>query len=353
LALGLFGGSVASAAAQGTDATPPGEDTTGSLAVSAFLSDQVSVPTITFASTNNAEDAGADYADANFELYINGDTAALPWATFNTAGGAVVVDAIPAGTHLLVLVTDEGPNYAWDVTITNASTAVVTVLIPTGELPGDSSTGSLVLTSYAAANVPSPEFFVSAPINVPPAPPEEFPASADDAYDIPYTGAYVVDREFLIFLNNDTSSVPLVLQTINGTALFDQLPSGTHTIMDAQTGYSDVFSIEAGFVTTVVAVFPEGAGDSGDWDGDPDTDAPDGDDDGSDDGDDDGSDDGDDGDDDGSSDGSSNGGGNVSKLPSTGQGGSTTDSSAIVMLLGAMSLVALAGGFAWRQRRSA
>jgi len=44
----------------------------------------------------------------------------------------------------------------------------------------------------------------------------------------------------------------------------------------------------------------------------------------------------------------------VSVLPSTGQGADAgTSGSAIVLLLGAMSLVALTAGFAWRQRRTA
>ena len=48
------------------------------------------------------------------------------------------------------------------------------------------------------------------------------------------------------------------------------------------------------------------------------------------------------------------GGAGVTALPSTGQGADAgTSSSAIVLLFGAMSLVALAAGFAWRQRRTA
>lgn len=358
LALGLFGGSVTSVAAQGTDATPPGESCVGSLGVSAFLSDQVSVPTITFATaSDHADDEGADYVVANFELYINGDLSADPFATFSTDnGGAVVIDGIPAGTHTLVYLADEGPDYAWDVTIATcvdggeAGFTVVTVLLPNGELPGVSDTGSLVVSCYAAEQVASTEFYVSAPINVPPAAPEEFPASADGAFDLPYTGAYVVDRELLVYLNADFSSVPIVLQCVDGTVLLDDIPSGTHAIVDAQTGFSDLFSIESGFITTVVVVFPEGTGDTGGAP-DPDTEEPDGSDGGSADGSADGSDDGSsDGSDGGSADGD---GGSVTSLPSTGQGGNTTDSSAIVLVLGAMSLVALAGGFAWRQRRSA
>ena len=48
------------------------------------------------------------------------------------------------------------------------------------------------------------------------------------------------------------------------------------------------------------------------------------------------------------------GGKGVSVLPSTGQGADAgTSGSAIALLLGAMSFVALAAGFAWRQRRAA
>jgi len=42
----------------------------------------------------------------------------------------------------------------------------------------------------------------------------------------------------------------------------------------------------------------------------------------------------------------------VSSLPNTGQGSSSSNGSTIVLLFGAMSLVALAAGFAWRQRRA-
>jgi len=44
----------------------------------------------------------------------------------------------------------------------------------------------------------------------------------------------------------------------------------------------------------------------------------------------------------------------VSALPSTGQGDAAgTSASGIVLLFGAMSLIALVIGFAWRQRRVA
>ncbi len=46
-------------------------------------------------------------------------------------------------------------------------------------------------------------------------------------------------------------------------------------------------------------------------------------------------------------------GGTVTTLPSTGQGNAGGNGGTIVLLLGALSLVTLAGGFAWRQRRAA
>jgi hypothetical protein len=350
LALGLFGGTVAGASAQ--DGTPPADSTVGSLSVAAFTSDQVAVPTITegYATADNEE--GAGFTEASFELYINGDRTADPWWTFTTTdGNAQVNDFVPVGVHELVLVdsTFDSPySYVWDVEIFAGTGTFVTVLIPTGETPGISNSGSLVLSSYGADQVGNTKFLVSEPINIEPQAPvdENLGFAEDDLADAGYAGAYTVDREFLIYINGDTNSAPLGLQTIGGTALYDNLPAGTHTLADAQTGVSISFTIAQGSVTTVVAIFPEGTGDSGDPDGDRDTEAP-GADDGADDGDDDGDDDGANGDDDGGDTGG------VSKLPSTGQGGNSTDSSAIVLLLGAMSLVALAGGFAWRQRRSA
>jgi MYXO-CTERM domain-containing protein len=351
LALGLFGGTVASASAQGTPATPPADSGVGSVTIAAFWSEQVAVPTLTEGSASAFDDSGigAGFIEATFSIYINQDTSSTPFATVTTTGGdAKVIDGVPVGLHTLTFDGAEGwespYSYSWTIEVFEGAGTFLTVLVPWGEAPGFSDTGSLVLSSYAADQLDSPEFLVSAPINVLPQEPAEFPAQADDEFDIPYTGAYTVDREFLVYLNGDLASVPLVMQTIGGTDLLDGLPEGTHVLRDAQSGYSISFDIAQGSVTTVVAIFPEGFGNSGNADGDRDTEAPgqgdddaDGDDDGADDGDDDGDDDG----------------GDVTKLPSTGQTGGGTDSSAIVLVLGAMSLVALAGGFAWRQRRSA
>jgi hypothetical protein len=344
LALGLFGGTVASASAE--DATPPSDSGVGSVTIAAFWSEQVAVPTLTEGSASAYSDAGigAGFIEATFSIYINQDTSSAPWATVTTTNGdAQVIDAVPVGTHTLTFDGAEGfespYSYAWTIDVFEGAGTFLTVLVPWGDAPGFSDTGSLVLSSYAADQVITPQYLVSAPIQVDPQSPEEFPAVADDAYDIPYTGAYTVDREFRVYLNEDTASVPYVIQTIGGTTLLDGLPEGTHTLVDAQSGYSTSFSIAQGSVTTVVAVFPEGFGDSGNADGDRDTEAPGA---GDDDGDDDGSSD-DDGDDDGG----------VTTLPSTGQTGNGSESSTLVLVLGAMSLVALAGGFAWRQRRQA
>lgn len=70
--------------------------------------------------------------------------------------------------------------------------------------------------------------------------------------------------------------------------------------------------------------------------------------------DDNGADDGDDADDDGvGASGDDDGDGAVSSLPSTGQGGNGgASSSAILLLFGAISLVALTAAYAWRQQRT-
>jgi MYXO-CTERM domain-containing protein len=347
LALGLFGGTVASASA--APATPPADSGVGSVSIAAFWSEQVAVPTLTEGSASATGDAGigAGFVEATFSIYINEDTSSNAFATVTTSGGdAKVIDGVPVGDHTLTFDGAEGYDspysYSWTITVTEGYGTFLTVLVPWGEAPGFSDTGSLVLSSYAADQVTEAQYLVSAPINVLPQSPEEFPATADGDYDLPYAGAYTVDREFYILLNEDANSVPIWMQTIGGTDLEDGLPEGTHSLVDAQSGLATAFSIEQGSVTTVVAVFPEGFGDTGDWDDDPDTESPDGGA-GEDDGDDDGSDDGDDG----------AAGGDVTKLPSTGQTGNGSDSSTLVLILGAMSLVALAGGFAWRQRRTA
>jgi hypothetical protein len=351
LALGLFGGTVATASAD--DATPPADSSVGSLSVAAFTSDQVSVPTITEGYATADNEGGAGFTEASFELYINGDTSSDSWWTFTTTdGNAQVNDFVPVGVHTLILTDsswDSPYSYAWDVEVFAGTGTFVTVLIPSGETPGISNSGSLVLSSYGADQVGNTKFLVSDPINIAPQAPidQNLGFAEDDLADAGYAGAYTVDRQFLIYVNGDTNSAALSLQTIGGTALYDNLPAGTHVLADAQTGESISFTIASGSVTTVVAVFPEGYGDTGEP-GDRDVDAPGADDDGADTGDDNG-----DGDDDGGKADGGNTGGGVSKLPSTGQGGNSTDSSAIVMILGAMSLVALAGGFAWRQRRTA
>lgn len=345
LALGLFGGSAAGVAAQ-DDATPVSG--VSSVTVSAFLSDAVFAPVLAGAFTASA-DEGSVPADVSFSIYLNGDTAAIPYATGNTGDGAVVFDAVPYGTHTITLDDYElyGQTYSWDFVLDSGSGAFLTFLIPDGETPGLSDVSSLVLSSYAADQVEEATWYVSDPISY--APPAGGAVELDEVLasagvDIPYTGAYVVDREFYIYANGDTSSIPYVIQTSGGVASLNALPSGTHLIVDAQTGEGVEAEVLVGSVTVVTAVFPEGTGDTGNSDGDPDTEAPGQ---GSTSGDDSGSDDS------GSGSGSgSTSGGSVSKLPSTGQG-SSTESSTIVLILGAMSLVALAGGFAWRQRRSA
>jgi LPXTG-motif cell wall-anchored protein len=351
LALGLFGGSAVNVAAQDDDGTPPASGfETQSVTVSAFISNAVFVPTLTGGFT--AADDAAVAADVSFSIYLNGDLDATPFATGNTSGGAVVFDAVPFGTHTITLDDYElyGQSYSWDFQLDDANAAFLTFLIP-GDNPGNSDISSLVLTSYAADQVDEPTFYISEPIDQDP--PDGGAVELDEVVanagiDIPFTGAYVVDRLFYVYANGDQQSIPYSVQTIGGVGVLNALPTGTHLVTDAQTGVGVDVAVADNAVTVVTAVFPEGTGDSGDSDGDPDTEAPgqgnDGDDDG--DGSDDGDDDGDD-----SGDGSTSGG-DVSKLPSTGQG-SSTESSTIVMILGAMSLVALAGGFAWRQRRTA
>lgn len=360
MALGLFGGGAVAASAQGitncqdttsvncgwdNDGTPtsPGS---GSLGVSAFLSDQVSVPTITYFQASANADGGAEFTEADFSLYLNGDFGAEPWYSFTTTNGdAVVIDNIPTGDHhKLVYYPSDGSNaYSWTIRIDANQLTSVTLLIPDGTFSGNVSTGSVVVTSYAfqSSTDTTPRWWTAVVNN-----PNQGAVGADlvaAPVDAKYSGAYLVDRQFTININGGGSG--LNLQTDGGVALFDKLPAGDHKITDSQTGYSTWFHIDAGSITTVTVVFPEGYGDTGSATGDKDTESPDG-------GDktDTGSDSSSDG---GNNNGSNGGGGKVSSLPSTGQGSNSSDSSTLVLILGAMSLVALAGGFAWRQRRTA
>lgn len=350
LALGLFGAAASSASAQedtdfGKTGTPT-EAGSGSLAVSAFLSDQVSVPTITYFQATANADGGAEFTEADFALYLNGNFSAEPWYTFSTTNGdAVVIDNIPTGAnHQLVYYPADGSNaYSWTIRIDKGQLTSVTLLIPDGTFSGNVSTGSVVVSSYAfqSSTDTTPRWWTAVVNN-----PNQGAVDANDLVTAPvdakYSGAYLVDRQFTININGGGTG--LNLQTDGGVALFDKLPPGTHTITDTQTGYSSTFDIEAGSITTVTVVFPEGYGNTGSTDGDKDTEDPDGSDSAADSGSDTGSDSGSD---------TGNGGGKVSSLPSTGQGSSSSDSSTLVLILGAMSLVALAGGFAWRQRRTA
>jgi hypothetical protein len=350
LALGLFGSAVTSASAQedtdfGKDGTPT-EAGSGSLAVSAFLSSQVSIPTITYFQATANADGGAEFTEADFALYLNGNFSAEPWYTFSTTNGdAVVIDNIPTGAnHQLVYYPADGSNaYSWTIRIDRGQLTSVTLLIPDGTFSGNVSTGSVVVSSYAfqSSTDTTPRWW-TAVVNTP----NQGAVNANDLVSPPvdakYSGAYLVDRQFTININGGGTG--LNLQTDGGVALFDKLPPGVHTITDTQTGYSAEFEIVAGSITTVTVVFPEGYGDTGSSTGDKDTEDPDDGDTAGDTGSDSGSDTGNNG---------SNGGGKVSSLPSTGQGSNSSDSSTIVLILGAMSLVALAGGFAWRQRRTA
>jgi len=361
LALGLFGSAFATASAQnvtyedtdfGKDGTPT-EAGSGSLAVSAFLSDQVSVPTITYFQTAANADGGAEFTEADFALYLNGNFSAEPWRTFSTTNGdAVVIDNIPTGAnHQLVYYPSDGSNaYSWTVRIDKGILTSVTLLIPDGTFSGNVSTGSVVVSSYAfdglgegGTKIITPQWWTAVVDN-----PNQGAVEALDLVTSPpdakYSGAYLVERQFTININRGGEG--LNLQTDGGVALFDKLPPGVHTITDTQTGYSAEFEIVAGSITTVTVVFPEGFGDTGSTDGDKDTESPD-------DAEDSASDSGSDTGSDSGSDSGTSGGGKVSSLPSTGQGSSSSDSGTIVLILGAMSLIALAGGFAWRQRRTA
>jgi len=232
-----------------------------------------------------------------------------------------------------------------------------------GATPISGEPGTLVVAKFECTQIEEPTATVSDPVGV--------SAGVDD--DVPAPEGCVPDSEsFQIFLNNDFSSEPFAefeagVEAINGIP--QNAPGVPHLLLETEQNVFFEFFVESGGVTTITVLNPADDGnatpvadddDDGNGNGD-------GDGDGNGDGNGDATDVGQDGDDgDGSADGgaaasdddddssTSGSGSSVSSLPSTGQGAdSGTSGSSIVLLFGAMSLVALAAGFAWRQRRTA
>ncbi|MGB3304655.1 MAG: hypothetical protein WBA63_00580 [Thermomicrobiales bacterium] len=324
--------------AQPTDPFVPGD--TSSVTISGYLSDQVSEPTFMYSDPFSTADVGGTIpADFTFEFYVNGDTAAAPFAVVSTGGGAAVVDGLPTG---LVTIYETGSGASVDVIVVSGNITSVNFFMPSGPNAGNSDINSIAIDTYVCDQIRYP--VSSAGIT----------AGAVEENDLPNAGCTPTDRDLVLYLNGDLTAQPWAsFTTYGGVAVLNAVPYGFHTIVDPATGYQ--FDVFAGFgegsgtVTAISLYFPVGGdvvvptqvpaeptatpgngGDNGD--------------------------DGHHGHDHGKKGdkGTTGKSSTVSSLPNTGQGSSSsTDSSTLVLLFGAMSLVALAGGVAWRQRRSA
>jgi len=188
--------------------------------------------------------------------------------------------------------------------------------------PGSGEPGTLVISNFVCTQIEEPTATVSDPVDV--------GAAADEP--TPEDGCTPDAAAFQIFANSDFTSDPINVY-VNGTATVNGVPSTAATsvpnaLFDPVHNVYFEFEVTPGGVTMITVLNPakdeDGAtlvADATD-DGAVDDVADDDD-------------------------------GDVSGLPSTGQGSDGgANGSAIVLLFGAMSMVALAGGFAWRQRRT-
>ncbi|HWV35838.1 MAG TPA: hypothetical protein VNZ55_09395 [Thermomicrobiales bacterium] len=336
--------------AQPTDPFVPGD--TSSVTISGYLSDQVSVPTFMFSFPFSTADVGGTIpAEFTFELYVNGDTSAAPFAVVSTAGGAAVVDGVPTG---LVTIYETGSGASVDVLVISGNITSVNFFMPSGPNAGESDINSIAIDTYVCDQIRYPVSSAGSTF---------FGGAAVEENDLPSAGCTPTDRDLVLYLNGDLTAQPWAsFTTYGGVAVLNAVPEGDHVLVDPATGYQfgvSVFSDEGGngTVTAISLFFPVG----GDVvvptevpaeptataaPGQP-TAVP-------------GGDHGHHGHDHGKKDSgkkgssSSSSSSTVSSLPNTGQGSSSSsDSSTLVLLFGAMSLVALAGGVAWRQRRSA
>lgn len=187
--------------------------------------------------------------------------------------------------------------------------------------PGTDEPGTVVISTFVCTQIEEPTATVSGPVGV--------GAAAGEEPEPPEEGCVADSADFQVFVNSDFTSDPIDV-FVDGTATVNGVPSTEdgvpNALFEPSFNVFFEFDITPGGVTTITVRNPADDGDGATpvVDGDDDSAADDGD------------------------------NGAVSGLPSTGEGGDGGASgSAIVLLLGAMSTVALAAGFAWRQRRTA
>ncbi|MGB3307316.1 MAG: hypothetical protein WBA63_14085 [Thermomicrobiales bacterium] len=318
--------------------------TTSSITISAFLSDQVAYPQFLVSAPFSAQAAsdvgGSIPADRTFELYVNGDTTAAPFAVVSTGGGAAVVDGVPEG---LVTIYETQSGASIDVNVVSGNITSVTFLAPSGAGAGNSDIASIVIDTYGCDQIDVPVAATGSTGGVLPA--------AVEQNDLPNAGCTPIDRDLVLYLNGDTTAQPWAsFSTVDGVAALNEVPTGDHLLVDPATGYQFPVSAAAGTVTAISLYFPiddviiptQVAPTATAAPGQP-TAVPGGD-----------HGHGHDHGNKGTTGKSTSGSSSVSSLPNTGQGSSSsTDTSTLVLLFGALSLGALAGGVAWRQRRSA
>jgi len=322
--------------AEPTDPFVPGD--TSSVTISGFLSDQVSYPQFMFSDPFSTADVGGTIpGDFTFDLYVNGDTSAAPFAVVSTGGGAAVVDGVPTG---LVTIYETGSGASVDVYVESGNITSVAFFMPSGPNAGESDVNSIAIDTYVCDQIRYP---VSSAGNT------SFGGAAVEENDLPSAGCTPTDRDLVLYLNGDLTAQPWAsFTTSGGVAVLNDVPAGFHTIVDPATGYQFGVGVgpdEAGngTVTAIGLYFPVG-GEVVPTQAPAEPTATPGN----------GGDNGHHGHDHGKKDEGKKSSSTVSSLPNTGQGSSSSsDSSTMVLLFGAMSLVALAGGLAWRQRRSA
>jgi len=315
--------------------------TTSSITISAFLSDQVAYPQFLVSAPFSAQAAsdvgGSIPADRTFEIYVNGDTSAAPFAVVSTGGGAAVVDGVPEG-FVTIYETQSGASI--DVDVVSGNITSVTFFAPSGAGAGNSDIASIVIDTYGCDQIDVPVAATGSTGGVLPA--------AVENNDLEGAGCTPIDRDLVLYLNGDTTAQPWAsFSTVDGVAALNEVPTGDHVLVDPATGYQFPVSAAAGTVTAISLYFPiddvvvptEVAPTATAAPGQP-TAVP-------------GGDHGHGHDHGNKGNGGKSSSSSVSSLPNTGQGSTSSDSSTLVLLFGAMSLVALAGGVAWRQRRSA
>ncbi len=316
-ALGLFLGFGATASAQVVDLNAvicATLDVNDDLTVSA---EEAAALTVDLTGDLLVNQADFEFADAECDTILGGEGGVLTLGICLTldVNDDLTVSAEEAAA-LTVDLTGDGVVDEADFALAEAECGPL--------LDDGGEAGDLQLVKFFCSNIEGNFFSVTAPFGA---------AAGTGDIVLDESGCEPGDASFLVV--DAEGEEKEVATGDDGEISLTGLEAGVGTVEELSTGIVAEFTIEEDALT-VVTFFNEvvtgGEGDDGD--------------------DDDGDDDGDDVDDpvvavDAGT------GGTVTTLPSTGQGNAGGNGGTIVLLLGALSLVTLAGGFAWRQRRTA